>query len=151
MLLTFSATLFVSAFLLFNVQPLVGKRVTPLLGGTPAVWNTCMVFFQAALLLGYSYSHLTTSVLGLRKQAVVHLVLLAAALVLLLLFPLTINQELLTGLVENPVVALLLILTLSVGVPFFVFTNTASLIQKWSAESGHPSADDPSFLYCASN
>src|SRR5262249_35051779 len=151
MLLTFAVTLFVSAFRLFNVKPLVATRVTPLLGGTPAVWNACMVFFQAALLLGYSYSHVTTKVLRLRKQAFVHLGLLAAALVLLLLFPLTINQELLTGRVENPVVALLLILTLSVGVPFFVVSTTASLLQKWFAESGHPSAEDPYFLYGASN
>jgi len=69
MLLVFAVTLFVSATLLFLVQPMVGKMILPLLGGTPAVWNTCMVFFQAMLLLGYLYAHLTSTWLGVRKQA----------------------------------------------------------------------------------
>src|SRR5712691_10888998 len=76
MLLVFAGTLFVSATLLFLVQPMVGKMILPLLGGTPAVWNTCMVFFQAALLVGYAYAHATTAWLGERRQAMLHLALL---------------------------------------------------------------------------
>src|SRR4030043_1840391 len=72
MVLLFSVTLFVSAGLLFSVQPMIGKMILPQLGGTPAVWNTCMVFFQAALLLGYAYAHLLTR-LGIRRQALIHL------------------------------------------------------------------------------
>jgi len=67
--LVFTVTLFLSAFLLFSIQPMVGKMVLPRLGGTPAVWNTCMVFFQAVLLAGYGYAHLMTRWLGSRRQA----------------------------------------------------------------------------------
>src|SRR5437773_718121 len=76
MLVVFALTLFVSASLLFIVEPMVGKMMLPLLGGTPAVWNTCMLFFQAVLLAGYAYAHPTTGLLGLRRQALVHLGLL---------------------------------------------------------------------------
>src|SRR5437016_9228556 len=83
MLLFYAVTLFVSAFLLFLVQPMVGKMVLPLLGGTPAVWNTCMVFFQALLLAGYAYAHASTARLGVRRQALVHLAVLFLPLVAL--------------------------------------------------------------------
>src|SRR5215475_4427541 len=79
----FTLTLFVSAFLLFLVQPMVGKMVLPLLGGAPAAWATCMVFFQALLLAGYAYSHATARRLGSRRQAVLHLFVLVAPLVAL--------------------------------------------------------------------
>ena len=79
----FTASVFTSAFLLFLVQPLFGRMVLPRLGGSPAVWNTCMLFFQAALLGGYLWAHLTTRALGVRRQAALHLaVMLAAALAL---------------------------------------------------------------------
>src|SRR5437762_3193369 len=76
LLFLFAATLFVSATLLFLVQPMIGKMLLPMLGGTPAVWNTCMVFFQALLLAGYAYAHVTTAWLGVRKQALLHLAVL---------------------------------------------------------------------------
>ncbi|HWS55293.1 MAG TPA: hypothetical protein VN228_14245, partial [Pyrinomonadaceae bacterium] len=79
MSLLFALTLFVSAALLFWVQPLVGKMLLPLLGGTPAVWNTCLLFFQAALLAGYAYALAVTRWLGTRAQVSLHLALLAAA------------------------------------------------------------------------
>src|SRR5690348_191624 len=83
LLLVYALTLFVSALLLFLVQPLIGKLIVPLLGGSPAVWNTCMVFFQAMLLAGYAYAHFSADWLGERRQTVVHLaVLLLPALVL---------------------------------------------------------------------
>src|SRR6266850_266839 len=83
MLLLYSATIFLGAGLLFVVQPMVGKMMLPLLGGTPAVWTTCMVFFQAKLLAGYAYVHWTSRSLTPRSQAAAHLVLLASAALLL--------------------------------------------------------------------
>src|SRR5580658_2438843 len=82
----FSATLFVSAFILFLVQPIIGKLILPMLGGTPQVWNTCMVFFQTALLAGYGYTHAVTTRLPLRKQLMLHCGFLI--LPLIFLFPL---------------------------------------------------------------
>src|SRR5882757_3706893 len=83
MLGVFAFTLFCSAFLLFLIQPMVGKMVLPLLGGTPAVWNTCMVFFQALLLAGYAYAHASTARLGTRRQALVHLAVLVLPVIAL--------------------------------------------------------------------
>ena len=70
--IVFALAMLVSAALLFVVQPMIAKMVLPLLGGSPEVWNTCMVFFQAALLAGYAYAHATTALLGVRRQAVLH-------------------------------------------------------------------------------
>src|SRR5438132_2988199 len=81
----YSGTVLISACLLFLIQPMCAKRLLPLLGGTPAVWNTCMVFFQAVLLAGYSYAHATADRFGVRKQAGWHLVLLALPLAVLAL------------------------------------------------------------------
>ncbi len=147
MLLIFAFTLFTSATLLFLVEPMVGKMILPLLGGTPAVWNTCMVFFQAVLLLGYLYAHLSTSWLGARKQAVLHVFLL---LLPFLFLPVAVNRELIKG-DEDPVVLVLLLLSLSVGLPMFVVSASAPLLQKWFASTSHPAAKDPYFLYGASN
>src|SRR5216110_3338217 len=83
MLPLFSATLLVSALLLFLVQPMIGKMLLPLLGGSPTVWNTCMVFFQATLLAGYAYSHFLTTRLPVRKQTWVHLGLMVMAILTL--------------------------------------------------------------------
>src|SRR5262245_15156593 len=79
----YTVTLFLSAGLLFSVQPMLGKMLVPLLGGTPAVWNTCLVFFQAFLLLGYAYAHLSSRWLGKRNQIVLHVVLLLVPLLFL--------------------------------------------------------------------
>ena len=79
----FTGTLALSAALLFSVQPMFAKMVLPLLGGTPAVWNTSMVFFQAALLAGYAYAHYSTQLLDVRRQSVLHLLLLVSAFVVL--------------------------------------------------------------------
>jgi hypothetical protein len=145
--LLFAVTLFVSAFLLFLVQPMVGKMVLPLLGGTPAVWNTCMVFFQAALLAGYAYTHTVSTRLPVRRQ----LVLQAAILVLPFLFlPFAVGAWQ-PPTESNPVFAVLWLLALMVGIPFFVVATSAPLLQKWFAATGHPTARDPYFLYGASN
>src|SRR5947209_13026456 len=98
MLLAFALTLFTSATLLFLVQPMIGKMILPLLGGTPEVWNTCMVFFQAMLLAGYAYAHATTRWLGVRRQAGVHLVVLFLPVLLFAVAgPLAINKNFIVG------------------------------------------------------
>jgi len=147
-LLLYSVTMFAGATLLFVVQPMVGKMILPLLGGTPAVWSTCMVFFQAALLGGYAYAHASTAWLSVRRQMLLHLALLALPLAVL---PLAVNPALLRGGESNPILDVLLLLSLSVGLPFLVVSATAPLIQKWFTHTGHPAARDPYFLYAASN
>jgi hypothetical protein len=148
LLLTFSLTLFVSALLLFLVQPMFGKMVLPLLGGSPAVWNTCMVFYQAALLGGYAYAHAAPRWLGLKRQALLHLgLLLLGALAL----PIGIARGWTPPASSSPIPWLLLVLTASVGLPFFVVSATAPLLQRWFSHTGHAAARDPYFLYGASN
>jgi spermidine synthase len=147
-LLLYAVTIFLGAGLLFVVQPMVGKMVLPLLGGTPAVWSTCMVFFQAALLLGYAYAHAGAAWLGPRRQAIVHVVVLALPLLVL---PLGVDARLLRTGTVNPVLDVLLLLSVTVGLPFVVVSASAPLLQKWFASTGHPAAADPYFLYAASN
>lgn len=148
LLLLFAFTLFTSATLLFLVQPMVGKLLLPMLGGTPAVWNTCMVFFQALLLAGYGYAHITTTWLGARRQALLHVGIL---LLPFLTLGFTIDRGLLDYGEGSPIPGLLLVLLISVGLPFFVVSTSAPLLQKWFAATGHPAAQDPYFLYGASN
>jgi len=155
----FAATLFVSASLLFMVQPMVGKMVLPLLGGSPAVWNACMVFFQALLLLGYLYAHKLSDIESPRKQWMIHLLVLALPLTVFALAavfsarhtPIAILEALAPTDESSPIVSVLLILTVAIGIPFFVISTTATLLQKWFVFTGHPSARDPYFLYSASN
>jgi SAM-dependent methyltransferase len=147
-LFLYAATLFLGAALLFVVQPMMGTMILPLLGGTPAVWNTCMVFFQAALLGGYAYAHASTAWLGVRRQSMVHLAVLALPLALL---PPAVSAGMPGRFVANPVLYVLLVLSTSVGVPFLVVSATAPLVQKWFAHTSHRAARDPYFLYAASN
>jgi hypothetical protein len=147
--LLFALTLFLSAALLFWVQPMFARLVLPLLGGTPAVWNTCVLFFQAALLAGYGYSHLTPAALGVRRQTLLQLVLMLLPLAFL---PIGVPEAL--GARPDyfhPSLWLLLILLLGVGLPFFAVSTSAPLLQRWFAATGHPAARDPYFLYAASN
>ncbi len=148
MLIIFSATLFVSAFLLFWVQLMAAKMILPLLGGSPSVWNTCQLFFQAVLLLGYAYSHLTAQRWGVRRQAIFHSFLLFLPLPFL---PITLTKNWLPPETDNPIFWLLALLFLSVGLPFFVVSTTAPLIQKWFASTPNSAQNDPYFLYSASN
>ncbi|HVK57601.1 MAG TPA: hypothetical protein VM735_02390, partial [Candidatus Kapabacteria bacterium] len=144
----FGTTIFLSAVLLFSVQPLVGKLLLPLLGGAPSVWNTVMVFFQAMLLAGYAYAHFSSQKLG-RLQPVVHVVLLAIAAVFL---PFVITASPSDQLHStNPALWALLVLAKHIGLPIFVLASTAPLLQKWFAGTGHSAAKDPYFLYAASN
>jgi hypothetical protein len=154
MLLVFAFTLFLSATLLFLVQPLVGKLILPYLGGTPAVWNTCMVFFQALLLAGYAYAHALTRWLRPRSQLVVHALLLLAPLLPLTLLRFDVGriaQAFPPPGEANPIPWLLTVLLLAVGLPFFVVSTSAPLLQTWFAGTDHPAARDPYFLYAASN
>lgn len=146
--LFFAITLFVSASLLFFVQPMIAKMILPTLGGTPAVWNTCMVFFQAALLVGYAYAHFGTTLLGVRRQAGLHVVLL---LLPFLVLPISIAKLGTPPGDANPIPWVLMLLAVSTGLPFFVVSASAPLLQKWFADTGHPAARDPYFLYAASN
>lgn len=149
MLLVYLLAIFLSAALLFLVQPMAAKLVLPILGGSPSVWNTTMVFFQALLLLGYFYSHLVTKKLPRLAQGAVHaLVIAAGALMLPIALPKVIGTP---GPGESPALWLLLLLPLVAGVPFFVLTTTGPLLQSWFASSSHRRAKDPYFLYAASN
>jgi hypothetical protein len=144
----FAVTLFVSAALLFLVQPMVGRMILPTLGGTPAVWNTCMVFFQAVLLAGYAYSHASVKLLGVRRQAAFHMILLLVPLAVL---PISVAQGVIPPTNDNPAPWLLWQLLLFVGAPFFVLSTGGPLLQRWFAQTGHRDAKDPYFLYAVSN
>lgn len=148
MLALFTAGTFCSAFLLFIVQPLFARLILPLLGGAPAVWTACMLFFQAALLAGYAYAHATIGALGVRRQIWLHapLVLLPVAVL-----PFDVSPAMAPGREAAPVVWLLGVMLASIGLPFFVLAATAPLLQRWLAATDHPSASDPYFLYAASN
>jgi hypothetical protein len=143
----FGATLFLSAFLMFLVEPMIARMVLPLLGGAPAVWNTCLVFFQIMLLAGYAYAHGATRLLGLRRHIAVHVMLLALPLLVL---PIGLHHAPpASG--EGPVGWLLLALTGSIGLPFFVLSTSAAVLQKWFSATDDEAAGDPYFLYAASN
>jgi hypothetical protein len=134
---------------------MIGKVVLPYLGGTPQVWNTCMVFFQAALLAGYLYSHEITKRFGLKKQVLCQFLLLLLPLAPLALLKLDVGKIAGGWLPPttdgNPIPWLLLVLTLVTGLPFFVVATSAPLLQKWYADTGAIGAKDPYFLYGASN
>lgn len=144
----FTAAIFMSASLLFFVQPLFAKIVLPQIGGAPAVWTTAMLFFQSVLIAGYLYAHLVTRYLPVAAQMLLHLALWLAALSFL---PLAIPE----GWRYDPSVPAawqtLALFALGVGLPFGMLSANAPLIQSWYARSDGPSAEDPYFLYGASN
>jgi hypothetical protein len=142
----FASAAFVGAYLLFCVQPMIAKGVLPQFGGSPAVWNTCMVFFQVALLAGYAYAYAVSRWLGTQRQALFHLGLLALGIAAL---PVAVPAS--TGDGRDPVLRLLGGLLTSAGLPFFVVATTAPLLQRWFSATRHPRAGDPYFLYAASN
>src|SRR5215203_1476600 len=145
----FSATIFISAALLFLVEPMFAKFVLPTFGGTPAVWTGSMMFFQATLLVSYLYVHVTAEWLGARRQAAVHLVI---ALLPLLVLPIAVPaEEWAPPAQSNPLLWLLGLLLVTVGLPFFVISATNPLVQRWLSETDHPAARDPYLLYRASN
>jgi hypothetical protein len=127
---------------------MIGRMILPLLGGSPAVWNTCMVFFQALLLGGYLYAHLLPSWLGERRHALLHAVFLLLPLICL---PIALPRGSSPPDVSSPVLWLLGLLLLSIGLPFFVVATSSPLLQRWFAGLGHISSSDPYYLYSASN
>ncbi len=147
MLLYFALSLFVSALLLFLVQPMIGKMILPRLGGTPAVWNTCMVFFQGVLLVGYGYTHLLATTQSTRRQVMIHGALLFLPFLVL---PFSLGDWT-PPTDSNPIFSLTFKLSIMVGLPFFLVSTTAPLLQKWFFHTGHEAAKDPYFLYGASN
>jgi len=121
-------TIFLSAFLLFQVQPIMGRYILPWFGGTPAVWSICLLFFQFALLAGYSYAHWLGSFRNSRLAGWVHVALLAVSLAFLPVTP--VRPE--TG--ANPSTQILWLLAATVGAPYFLLASTAPLLQHWSSK-----------------
>lgn len=144
----FASALFLGALLLFLLQPLFGRLVLPALGGAPAVWNTCLVFFQLTLLAGYLYAWAAARWLQPRAQIVLHAALVLAALAVL---PIRILPAWAPPTAASPVPWLLGVLALSIGLPFFVLSTTSPILQHWFSRTDHPDARDPYFLYRASN
>ncbi len=147
-LVVYTAAIFVSALLLFSVQPLFTKMVLPRLGGSPAVWSVAMVFFQSLLLAGYAYAHFLMQIQNRAVPIAVHLVLLVVALATL---PLSIAS----GWGEPPTSGyafwLLGLFVVSIGLPFFALAANNPLLQAWFVRTGHPAGPDPYFLYASSN
>ena len=141
----FPITIFLSAFLLFQVQPLMGRFILPWFGGGPAVWTTCMLFFQALLLAGYAYAHWLGSLPHTRRQTNIHIALLAASLLFLPLSP-RLGKLVSPG---DPSLAILILLCVTVGGPYFMLSSTGPLLQRWFTFS-HPE-HSPWRLYALSN
>jgi hypothetical protein len=148
LLSTLVAAIFLSAALLFAVEPMFTKMVLPRLGGTPQVWSVAMVFFQTALLAGYGYAHLITRYLPGRRSIVVQVALLILA-------SFTLPLSIASGFGRPPAVGeafwVLGLFAVSIGLPFFALAANAPLLQAWFARTDHPAAGDPYFLYAASN
>ena len=143
----FALTIFLSALLLFWIELAIAKMLLPRLGGTPAVWTTCMLFFQVLLLAGYSYMVITTSWIGVRKQALLHSILLFLSILYL---PLTFAGN--TGFEQHyPALWLFSYLLSAIGLPIFLISTTSPLLQKWFTHTRHHSAKDPYFLFAVSN
>lgn len=130
MTLLYASTIFLSAFLLFQIQPIVGKMILPWFGGSAAVWSTCMLFFQLLLLLGYLYAHLTVRHLHPRRQAMLHILLLAASLALLPIVP---DASWKPSGDADPSWRILGLMAAMIGLPYFLLSATGPLIQAWYA------------------
>ena len=145
-MLLHAATIFLSAFLLFLVQPVLAKQILPWFGGAAVVWTTCMVFFQFALLLGYAYSHWITTNVAPARQHRIHLVLLLASLAFLPILP---GETWMPSGDENPVLRILMLLFATIGLPYFLLSTTTPLVQAWYARE-FPGAS-PYRLFALSN
>ncbi|RYX89342.1 MAG: class I SAM-dependent methyltransferase [Bradyrhizobiaceae bacterium] len=148
LLTVYTAAIFVSALLLFSVQPLFTKMVLPRLGGSPAVWSVAMVFFQSLLLGGYAYAHFLMQLRSRMLPVVIHVVLLVVAL-------LTLPLAIANGWGEPPdsgyAFWLLGLFAVSIGLPFFALAANNPMLQAWFVRTGHPDGRDPYFLYASSN
>ncbi|HYM47177.1 MAG TPA: hypothetical protein VES91_01775, partial [Burkholderiaceae bacterium] len=126
----FASTILLSAFLLFLVQPIIAKQILPWFGGTSAVWTTCLVFFQVVLLAGYTYSHLITRYLSPKQQARLHIVLLAVSLLFLPIVP---SEALKPAAGADAALRIVMLLMVTIGLPYFLLSSTGPLLQKWVA------------------
>lgn len=144
----FGITIFLGAALMFLLQLILGRMVLPLLGGSPAVWNTAMVFYQAVLLAGYAYAHWLGARPSARVQRLVHGGVLVAAMAAL---PLGLPGGWRPPAEGSPVFWLLGLLAVAAGLPFFAISATGPLLQRWFSTTGHKDAGDPYFLYAAGN
>jgi spermidine synthase len=137
-MLLYAVTIFLSAFLLFQVQPLIAKIILPWFGGSAAVWNAAMLFFQLVLLIGYGYAHLSIRFLKARRQAITHIALLLLSCAFLPIFP---SESWKPSAVGDPTVRILLLLVATVGLPYFLLSATSPLLQAWyvrTSGSGMP-------------
>jgi predicted membrane-bound spermidine synthase len=142
----YAITIFLSAFLLFQVQPLIGKFILPWFGGSPGVWTACMLFFQVVLLAGYSYAHLISSKLSGRGQMICHVTLLAASLAFLPIAPSADWKS--SGGEDAPIAQILALLVATIGLPYFLLSSTGPLLQEgFRRETGRT----PYRLYSLSN
>ncbi len=142
----FAVAIFLSAFLLFQIQPLIGRSILPWFGGAPAVWTTCLLFFQFLLLFGYAYAHFSVGCIRPRLQTLVHLGLLTASLACLPILPAETWKP--TG-QESPTVSILFILGATIGIPYLLLSSTGPLLQSWFSQT-HPGCS-PYRLYALSN
>ncbi len=133
----FAASIFLSAFLLFQVQPMVGKFILPWFGGTPAVWSTVMLFFQVLLTGGYAYAYWLIGRIQTRRQSVVHVALVASAIVILVSLsflwtsPITPDSSWKPQTVGLPVFDIFKLLLITVGLPYFILASNGPLMQAW--------------------
>jgi SAM-dependent methyltransferase len=144
--LQYAVTIFLSAFLLFQVQPLIAKMILPWFGGSASVWTTCMLFFQLVLLLGYVYSHWVVQSLSAKRQSYLHIALIFLSLLILPIQPSQAWQPVGN---ENPTVQILGLLLVSIGLPYFVLSTTGPLLQAWFARE--KSGTVPYRLFALSN
>ncbi len=147
-LLAFTATTFLSALLLFSVQPMFAKMVLPLLGGSPSVWAVALCFFQGALLAGYCYAHVLIARVPIATTGYIHLALCAVALLFL---PIALPASWIEPPAGNPYLWQLALFAVVIGIPFMAVAANAPLLQAWFARTGHAQGGDPYFLYAASN
>jgi hypothetical protein len=126
----FAIAIFFSAFLLFQIQPLISKRILPWFGGSPAVWTVCLVFFQMALFAGYLYAHACNTWLSLRRQVLVHLAIIVTTCAVLRVLP---ADRWKSGVTGDPVWDILWMLAVTIGLPYFVLATTGPLLQAWFA------------------
>ena len=143
----FVVAAFASSFLLFWLELLFSKMALPLLGGSPAVWNSCLMYYQAVLLAGYAYAHVVSRRLSIRSQIVAHSLIGVASLAVL---PIAMPQGWTPPTTDNVIPWLLLVLSAAIGIPFFLLSATAPLVQHWFSRR-HADESNPYALYAASN
>jgi len=147
-LVVYTCAIFLSALLLFSVQPLFTKMVLPRLGGSPAVWSVAMAFFQSLLLAGYAYAHFLMKLANRVAPVIIHLVLLVVAVLTL---PLSISASWVEPPSSGTAFWVFGMFAVSIGLPFFALAANNPLLQAWFVRTGHPDGADPYFLYASSN